>query len=63
MVAAGLAGAAALAGARRTLANDAPPETSSVRLAAEIVGLGSLAACPIYAVNCPADGAAFEYLG
>ena len=32
MVAAGLAGAAALTGARRTLANDAPPETTSVRL-------------------------------
>jgi NitT/TauT family transport system substrate-binding protein len=32
MAAAGLAGAAALAGARRTLADEAPPETTSLRL-------------------------------
>ena len=32
LAAAGLAGAAALAGARRTLAQEAPPETTSVRL-------------------------------
>jgi NitT/TauT family transport system substrate-binding protein len=32
IAAAGLAGAAALAGARRTLADEAPPETTSVRL-------------------------------
>jgi NitT/TauT family transport system substrate-binding protein len=35
MVAAGLAGATAVTGARRTLANDASPETTSVRLAAD----------------------------
>jgi NitT/TauT family transport system substrate-binding protein len=32
MAAAGLAGAVALAGARRTLAEEAPPETTSLRL-------------------------------
>ena len=50
MAAAGVAGAAGLAGARRSLAQEAPPETSSVRLLKYVNGPTTCVA-PLYILD------------